>query len=102
MYIAMNRFKIANTHTDDFIRLWETRNSLLDQVPGFKEFKLLHGPSDDTATLFVSHSVWESRDAFVAWTESEHFTKAHSGARAPAGTHLEHPRFEGFEVILDK
>jgi len=40
------------------------------------------------------------RAAFVAWTESEAFRKAHAQARAPQGTYLEHPRFEGFEVVL--
>ena len=102
MYIAMNRFKISNDHIDDFINIWKTRNSYLDQVDGFKDFKLLHGPKDDTSTLFVSHSIWESHNAFRAWTESDHFKKAHAGAKAPAGTHLKHPEFEGFEVILDK
>ena len=102
MYIAMNRFKISNEHVNDFINIWKTRNSLLDQVDGFKDFKLLHGSKDDTSTLFVSHSIWESRDTFKTWTESSHFKKAHAGAKAPAGTYLEHPKFEGFEVILDK
>ena len=100
MYIAMNRFKISNEHVNDFINIWKTRNSLLDQVDGFKDFKLLHGPKDDASTLIVSHSIWESHDAFKSWTESDHFKKAHAGAKAPAGTHLEHPKFEGFEVAL--
>ncbi len=34
------------------------------------------------------------------WTESEAFKAAHAGARAPKGTYLGHPNFEGFEVIL--
>ena len=37
---------------------------------------------------------------FEAWTKSESFVKAHAQARAPQGTYLEHPKFEGFEVIL--
>ena len=41
-----------------------------------------------------------SREAFEAWTESESFKKAHAQARAPSGTYLGHPVFEGFEVIL--
>ena len=102
MYIAMNRFKISNDHTDDFANIWKTRNSLLDQVEGFMDFKLLEGPKNDISTLFVSHSIWESQDAFKNWTESDHFKSAHKGAKSPSGTHLEHPKFEGFEVILDK
>jgi heme-degrading monooxygenase HmoA len=102
MYIAMNRFKITNDHVNDFINIWRTRNSSLDQVEGFVDFKLLSGSRDETSTLFVSHSIWESQAAFKNWTESENFKNAHRGAKAPAGTYVEHPKFEGFEVILIK
>ena len=100
MYIAMNRFRIARGREEAFEELWRKRESHLDGVPGFREFHLLKGPSDDTATLYASHSVWESGAAFEAWTKSQNFVKAHAQARAPQGTYLEHPRFEGFEVIL--
>lgn len=100
MFIAMNRFRIALGREAVFEELWRKRESHLDEVPGFRTFQLLRGPSDDEATLFASHTVWESRADFEAWTESESFRKAHAQARAPAGTYLGHPRFEGFEVIL--
>ena len=100
MYIAMNRFRIAKGSEPAFEELWRARESYLDEVPGFREFHLLRGPGDEEATLYASHSVWESRAAFEAWTESESFRKAHAQARAPRGTYLEHPRFEGFEVVL--
>ena len=102
MYIAMNRFKISNDHLEDFINIWKSRDSLLNQVEGFKDFKLLQGAKKEDHTLFVSHSIWESEQAFKAWTESESFKKAHGGARAPKGTYLEHPKFEGYNVVLDK
>ena len=38
---------------------------------------------------------------FEAWTESEAFRKAHAQARAPEGTYLGPPKFEGFEVISE-
>jgi heme-degrading monooxygenase HmoA len=100
MFIAMNRFRIALGHEDDFEKLWRERDSHLDQVPGFREFHLLRGPRDDECTLYSSHTVWESREAFETWTKSESFRKAHANARAPEGTYLGHPRFEGFEVVL--
>ncbi len=102
VFIAMNRFRIARGREADFETLWRSRESQLDGVPGFQEFRLLRGPADDEATLYASHTVWASRDAFDAWTESEAFRKAHAQARAPKGTYLEHPRFEGFEVILSE
>ena len=100
MFIAMNRFRIAKGSEKVFEDLWRSRESTLGEVPGFREFHLLRGASDDQATLYASHSLWESEAAFAAWTESESFRKAHAQARAPQGTYLEHPRFEGFEIIL--
>jgi heme-degrading monooxygenase HmoA len=100
MYIAMNRFRIALGREDDFEQLWRQRESQLDDVPGFREFHLLKGPADEEAVLYASHTVWESEEAFEAWTKSENFRKAHAKARAPEGTYLGHPRFEGFEVVL--
>ncbi len=100
MYIAMNRFRIAVGREDVFEELWRQRDSQLEQVPGFKEFKLLRGPTDDQAVLFVSHTLWENREMFVAWTESDAFRAAHSQSKAPEGTYLGHPEFEGFEIVL--
>ena len=55
---------------------------------------------DDECTLYASHTIWESEADFRTWTESESFKKAHAQARAPQGTYLGHPVFEGFEAIL--
>jgi heme-degrading monooxygenase HmoA len=102
MFIAMNRFRIAPGREQVFEDLWRSRDSYLDDVPGFREFQLLRGPSDDEGTLFASHTVWDSREAFEAWTKSESFVKAHRSARARQGTYLGHPQFEGFDVILER
>jgi heme-degrading monooxygenase HmoA len=100
MYIAMNRFRIALGHEEDFEKIWRERDSHLDDVPGFRSFDLLRGPVDEECTLYASHTIWASEADFRAWTESEAFKKAHAQARAPSGTYLGHPVFEGFEKIL--
>ena len=100
MFIAMNRFRIAPGRESTFENLWRKRESYLESVPGFRDFHLLRGPACDEWVLYASHSVWDSQDAFRAWTESEAFRKAHGQARSPAGTLLGHPEFEGFEVVL--
>ena len=100
MFIAMNRFRIARGREEAFEALWRSRESHLDGVPGFREFHLLRGVTSDAETLYASHSVWESREAFEAWTRSEAFVKAHRQARAPEGTYLDHPRLEAFDVVL--
>ena len=100
MYIAMNRFRIALGRGDNFTEIWKNRESQLESVPGFKEFHLLKGPEDDSHILFASHTVWESREAFEAWTNSEAFKKAHASAGGARDMYLGPPQFEGFEVVL--
>ena len=100
MYIAMNRFRIARGREQDFIAIWKNRDTHLQAVPGFKKFNLLQGASTDEYTLFASHSVWESADAFVSWTKSEAFRMAHANAGDSKGIYLGPPQFEGFEAVL--
>lgn len=100
MFIAMNRFRIAPGREVDFIEVWRQRDSRLAEVPGFKTFNLLQGPSDAQATVFVSHSTWESAAAFEAWTRSESFRAAHANAGQQKGLYLGPPQFEGFEAVL--
>lgn len=100
MFIAMNRFKIALGREEDFITVWRNRNTHLDSVPGFKTFNLLRGATNEEFTLFASHSTWESREAFEAWTRSEAFRMAHAHAGDTKGIYLGHPQFEGFEAVL--
>ncbi len=101
MYIAMNRFKIALGSEETFIDIWRSRDTYLDTVPGFKSFHLLRGPTTDEYTLFASHSIWESRQAFEDWTKSEAFRKAHAHAGgARKDIYLGPPQFEGFEAVL--
>ena len=69
-------------------------------MPGFQRFNLLQGPGDGQATVFISHSTWDSADAFEAWTCSEAFRAAHAGAGQSKGLYLGPPQFEGFEAVL--
>ncbi|MEL7024113.1 MAG: antibiotic biosynthesis monooxygenase [Pseudomonadota bacterium] len=101
MFIAMNRFQITPGMEEGFEKVWRERDSYLSEVPGFKVFHLLKGPSLDDHTLYASHSVWESRDAFEAWTQSEAFKLAHRQASAPSGTYLGHPDLETFESVME-
>jgi heme-degrading monooxygenase HmoA len=69
-----------------------------DKVPGFVEFHLLRGPEAEGHTLYASHTVWENRAVFEAWTKPEAFWAAHSRAGDNKPLYLDHPQFEGFEV----
>ena len=100
MFIAMNRFKIMLGEEEAFERVWAERDSHLKTVPGFKDFKLLRGSQGEEYTLFASHTVWESEEAFVDWTRSEAFRAAHADAGDNRKLYLGHPQFEGFSVVL--
>jgi heme-degrading monooxygenase HmoA len=99
MFIAMNRFRVRKGSEDAFEQVWLSRDTHLDKVPGFVEFHLLKGPQVEEYTLFASHTVWQSRAVFEAWTRSEAFRAAHHRAGENKPLYLDHPQFEGFEVL---
>src|SRR5215510_14079952 len=101
MFIAMNRFRVCKGSEEAFERVWQTRESYLDRMAGFVEFHLLKGPEAEDHTLYSSHTVWETKAAFEAWTKSDEFRASHaraSNTSPSAPLYLEHPKFEGFEV----
>ncbi|QWT45474.1 antibiotic biosynthesis monooxygenase family protein [Azospira inquinata] len=101
MFIAMNRFRIARGREAEFVDHWRHRESYLDQVPGFLDFHLLQGESNEEFTLFASHTVWETEQAFEDWTRSEAFRKAHQAAGQTArDLYLGPPQLEFFNAVL--
>lgn len=100
MYIAMNRFKIHLGQETAFEHIWNVRNTQLASVPGFKSFQLLKADSNEAFTLYASHSTWTNKVDFTAWTKSDNFRQAHKGAGQHQGMYIDHPQFEGFEVVM--
>ena len=98
LFIAMNHFSVDAERGADFEEHWRKRESFLAEVPGFVRFALLRG---DEAGSYISHTIWESREAFEAWTRSEAFRKAHSRARTPAGILRGPPRLQLFESVIE-
>ncbi len=99
MFIAMNRFRVTRGRETEFESLWRNRPSRIADEPGFLAFDLLRGAEAEDHTLYSSHTVWQSRVAFDAWTKSEAFRVAHGGAGGAKGLYLGHPQFEGFETV---
>jgi heme-degrading monooxygenase HmoA len=96
----MNRFKVEKANGQAFEAMWQQRDSYLHLMQGFVSFHLLRGPEQGQHVVYSSHTVWDSRADFEAWTCSEGFHKAH--ARASEKGHrlfVEHPQFEGFEAV---
>jgi heme-degrading monooxygenase HmoA len=96
MFIAMNNFKVAKGREADFERQWRERRSYMEAVPGFVEFALLKGDGEGE---YASHTVWQDRAAFDAWTRSDAFVSAHR--QGSVGSLLAgHPALKLYEAIL--
>lgn len=100
-YIAMNRFKVALGQEREFEDVWKNRDSSLEAVPGFVEFRLLRGKSfpEDGYTLFSSHTLWASEADFLNWIRSDNFRQAHKNAGDHRSLYVGPPQFEGFSVV---
>jgi heme-degrading monooxygenase HmoA len=96
MFIAMNQFPVSPERGSDFENVWRERESKLQGVPGFVQFALLKG---DEPGDYISHTTWQSREAFLAWTQSEAFRQAHA-ARTPDGVLTGHPRARFYEAVI--
>jgi heme-degrading monooxygenase HmoA len=99
MYIAMNRFKVIKGSEADFEQVWRSRDSRLGELAGFVEFHLLKGAEAEDHTLYSSHTVWNTKEDFVAWTKSEQFRDSHKSAGDRKPMFLGHPQFEGFQSV---
>jgi heme-degrading monooxygenase HmoA len=90
MFVAMNRFRVAKGSEVAFEQVWLSRDSHLDQVPGFVEFHLLKGPEADDHTLYASHTIWRDRAAFeTACVRAEPFRKPGDTRRSALTAFLE-------------
>lgn len=100
MYIAMNRFRVALGQEEAFEQVWRARERRLAEMPGYRSFHLLKGPLASDHRLYASHTVWETQEAFLAWTRSEQFRAAHARAGENRVHYIGGPQFEGFEVVI--
>ena len=98
MFIAMNQFQVDPARAEEFERVWKDRESYLSGFEGFVQFALLKG---DEPGDYVSHSTWASRDAFMAWAQSDAFRRAHGG-RMPDGIIVGHPRARFYESVIEE
>jgi heme-degrading monooxygenase HmoA len=100
MYIAMNHFRVRSDATEGFEEAWRKRESHLAGVPGFRRFHLLRGDAEADGNVgYASHTEWEDEASFQAWTKSEAFARAHSGARTTAAFLVGPPRFVGWRSV---
>lgn len=96
MITVANRIQVAPEHAEAFERAFRQRAGLVDEAPGFIRNQVLRPMREGEP--YVVLTLWESYEAFHAWTESASFEKAHAGAeRTPTGD----SRLELHQVIQD-
>ena len=97
MFIAMNNFKVASGKEAEFERVWRERQSYLNGVPGFVQFCLLRA---DAPGEYISHSTWQTREAFVAWTQSEAFVQGHRQGGSLMGVLEGPPQLKTYDAVI--
>lgn len=97
MFVAMNHFTVNPERGHEFEEIWEGRESYLKDLEGFVQFSLLKG--DDPGD-YISHTIWQSRQAFLDWAQSDHFRRAHQQAGPPEGVVEGHPHAKFYEAVI--
>jgi heme-degrading monooxygenase HmoA len=101
MYIVMNRIPVNPEYWGDFEQRFMQRRGLVDQEPGFIRNLVLR-PDEKSSDYHVIMTLWQDRQAFVDWTESDSFRQAHARAReTPAEMYAGRNFLEMFEVVSD-
>jgi len=101
MFVTMNRIPVNPEFSKAFEERFASRAGLVDKAPGFIRNLVLR-PVEESSGRYIVMTLWESREAFQAWTKSDAFRKAHAGARkAPEGMYLGPGKIEVFETVID-
>jgi heme-degrading monooxygenase HmoA len=100
MFVVMNRIPVNPDYVEQFEERFINRAREVDKMPGFVRNQVLRPASSDDPYIVLT--VWQSKEDFEAWVNSEAFQKGHAkSGTLPRETFLGHSKLESFEVILD-
>lgn len=100
MITVANRIFVNSEYAEQFEERFKNRARQVDQMPGFLRNMVLKPakPGDPYVVL----TLWESQEAFNAWTESEAFKQGHARSGTLPREAFSGPnQLEVHEVILD-
>lgn len=93
MYLIYNRIEITSPdHLNTLKQRFKSAPQSMSQVPGFVSFRFL--VAEDQSHVLVE-TVFETKDHYLAWLDSEHFQHAHGGQRAEKGE-----PHHGYHILL--
>jgi heme-degrading monooxygenase HmoA len=100
MFVVMNRIAVNQAFAEAFEDRFRHRAGEVDKMPGFIRNLVLRPVSPDDP--YVVLTLWESREAFEAWTQSDAFRKGHSrSGTLPREAFAGPSRLEMFDVFAD-
>jgi heme oxygenase (mycobilin-producing) len=97
MYQVNNKIPIES---EDHLRILKERFSgataRMKAVPGFISFRLLKA---EDGSHVVAETIFESKEHFIQWTESDHFKQAHGGRGGSSERRRAH--VDAFEILIN-
>lgn len=100
MFVVMNRISVSPPFAEAFEERFHHRAGEVDKMPGFVRNLVLKPASPDDP--YVVLTMWESREAFEAWTQSDAFRKGHArSGTLPREAFRGPTRLEMFDVVED-
>jgi heme-degrading monooxygenase HmoA len=100
MFVVMNRISVNPSFAEAFEERFRQRAGEVDKMPGFIRNLVLRpsAPGDP----YVVMTMWESKQAFEAWTQSDAFRKGHArSGTLPADAFRGPSRLEMYDAFLD-
>lgn len=82
--VKINAIEVGEGRGAELEKRFATRAKEVEQMPGFEGFELLR-PNQDGEKRYFVYTRWESEEAFLAWVNSESFTRGHAQAAADRG-----------------
>jgi heme oxygenase (staphylobilin-producing) len=95
MHLAINRLQVPTEYAEHLERAFGHASGLAD-VPGFRSFKFL---KNEQGGEYLVLTEWDSRADFEAWTQSDAFSRAHSGSNpnSPVKSQL-----SNYELLIER
>ena len=102
MYVAMTHFQIILGQEKLFETLWRERESYLETMQGYRGLFLMRGTTAQDHTSYVSQFIWNTKEDFDVWTQSDEFIKAHIQFGDTSVLFNAKPVFEGLTMIMQE
>ncbi len=100
MITVANRIYVSPEYQDAFEERFQNRARLIDGMPGFISNQVLRPVN--AGDPYIVFTLWESRQDFENWVESEEFRKGHAQAGTlPKEAFTQSNKLELHEVFLD-